>query len=369
MAQTFNTKFILGKPNRIKECLVYLRFYSKAGRILIPTPVRVLSSQFDPLKSGRNPIQKHPNAKSLNNILDNFRIDIEAKAIMPGAIFSLEYFLGKSSSNETIYSFIDDFKKKMIGKMSDGRIRHYTVVQNKINDFQLNVTFKDISLDWLQRFEQHIRKKLSPNTVHSNMTILKSILNRAEELGLIEKKQYEKYIPPPYIEDIPVYIDESQIEAFHKVVKSLGDEVMQIVGYYFLLSCYAGYRISDLYAFNYDEKVRNNIIILRAKKNGSIVSIPVYKKLKEILNYCKEHKITISEKDFRVKLKSIAKMAGIKYDISPHSGRHSFAMLMLEKGLTVDEVAELLGDSKDVAKVYARILNKQLHRRVLEVMK
>jgi len=36
-------------------------------------------------------------------------------------------------------------------------------------------------------------------------------------------------------------------------------------------------------------------------------------------------------------------MAGIKSDVKVHSGRHSFAMLMISKGLSIDEVAELLG--------------------------
>ena len=36
------------------------------------------------------------------------------------------------------------------------------------------------------------------------------------------------------------------------------------------------------------------------------------------------------------------------------------------KGFTIDEVAELLGDSKEVARIYARITNLQLHKSIKE---
>lgn len=303
-------------------------------------------------------------------ILENFRIEVEARAIHHNAEFTIEYLSGVSSSSDSIISFIDDIQKRLKGKLAYGTLRHYVVISGKIDEYSPAATFKDINLSWLQGLEKHIREKgLSHNTVSANMRKVISILNKAESVGLIDKKQFSKYKSPTEKDGIPVYLTEKEIKAFHKVVDAAGDGPIKTSGYYFLLSCYAGYRISDLKAFKYSERVSGNTIVLRAKKNGNIVSIPIYPALKVILTYCKKNELKVSEQDMRGNVRDLAKLAGIKSHVKVHSGRHTFAMLMLEKGLTVDEVAELLGDSKDIAKRYARISNKQLHRRVLEVMK
>jgi integrase len=144
-----------------------------------------------------------------------------------------------------------------------------------------------------------------------------------------------------------------------------------MVGYYFLLSCLAGYRIGDLMRFDYNKSVHangmhGNNLVLRAKKNGEVVSIDIYFKLEMVLEQIKDHKLQISETHFRKYLKGIISLCGIKKDVTPHSGRHSFAMMLMNKGFTIDEVAELLGDSELIAKVYARITNEQLNKKVKE---
>lgn len=365
----YTLKFKIKKPNKLGEVLVYIRYYSSENDLLIPTPIRVPKDLFLPGKI-KSPIKKtHPNHEVLNRQLDEIKLSIENRLALSKGPVSLDVLMGRTASSDLIFDFIDDFKDKMQGKMAVGRLRHYTVIQKKIAAFDRNVSFQSISLDWIQRFEKHIRKSLSSNTIHSNMTIFKAILNRAEELGKLDRKQYDKYVPPPYIEDLPVYLEESEIKAFYKIIEAAAPGPIKTSGYYFILGCYTGYRISDLMSFNYDERVKGKTIVLRAKKNKNIVSIPVFPMLKEILLFCKNNALNVTEKDMRLHVKSIAKLAGIKSDVKVHSARHSFAMLMLDKGLTIDEVAELLGDSKDVAKRYARITNKHLHKRVMDVMK
>jgi site-specific recombinase XerD len=118
--------------------------------------------------------------------------------------------------------------------------------------------------------------------------------------------------------------------------------------------------------FDYDKAVHGNNLTLRAKKNGQIVSIDIYFKLEMILEYIKDHKLNISEQHFRKYVKHIVFLCNIKKDVTPHTGRHSFAMMLMNKGFTIDEVAELLGDSELIAKVYARITNEHLNKKVKE---
>lgn len=359
----YTINLLLGNPNRAGLCIVYLNFYSSKKYIRIPTSVRISPKQWDGKK-----VKSHVNAKELNNTIKQFRKDINDRAETATGRITKEYLMGGSGSVDSVVSFFDEYIVLMKGKLSSGRLKRYEVVKRRVIAFDKDVSFSEINLLWLQKFEAHIRPGLAANTINSNMKVVIAILNRASELGKVDKKQFELYRPPSYVDNIPVYLTEGQINAFYKVVASSGNNQIQKAGYYFLLSCYAGYRIGDLMSFKYSDRIIDRSIVLRAKKNGNIVSIPIFPKLGEILEYCKDHPLSMSEKDMRERVKEIAKMAGIKADVKVRSARHSFAMLMLDKGLNIDEVAELLGDSKDVAKRYARITNKHLHKRVMEVM-
>lgn len=365
----YTLKFRIGKPNKLKECLVYLRYYSAEADILIPTSVRILANQFSKGKN-RSPIKGHPNADEFNITLNKIKVDVERRIHNIGGAVTAMALLGGSTSTNLIKDFILSQEKLLKGKLSNSTIKQFGVIRRKIEEFEPNATFRSVSIDWLQRFESSIRDKgIANNTVNTNIKKLKALFSRAVELGLMDKAQYEKFKTPTYIQNIPVYLVESEIDSFAKIVESCAEGPVKRAGYYFLLGCYTGLRISDLSAFVYSERMKEGAMILRAKKNKNIVSLPLYPKLKKVLEYCKKHTLSMFEQDMRDHVKTIAKLAGIKQDVKVHSARHSFAMLMLEKGLTIDEVAELLGDSKDVARVYARIMNKQLHRRVLEVMK
>ena len=366
----FTLKYKIKAPNKAGECIVFLRYYSKGVDFLIPTSVRVRPDQFLANKP-RSPISRsHPAYATLNAILESTRISLEAKIHEAKGDITKDYLIGKTSSKNTIFDFIEDLKQLRAGKMSVGTLRHYTVIQGKIEDFSPRASFASVSFDWLQRLEKYIRDRVgSNNTVSTNMGKVIAILNAARKAGLIDAAQFEEYSRPAYKEDIPVYLQEHEIEAFYNVVKAVAPGQTKRSGYYFLLSCYTGYRISDLSSFVYDDRVKGDTIVLRAKKNGVIVSIPIYPRLGEILSFCKDNRLDVYEQDMREQVKDLAKLAGIKAQVKVHSARHSFAMLMLEKGLTIDEIAELLGDSKDIARRYARISNKQFHRRVLEVMK
>jgi site-specific recombinase XerD len=200
------------------------------------------------------------------------------------------------------------------------------------------------------------------------MKTLKTLLNRASEQGYLEKKNFEKYRIPKLVNSIPEFISESEMDALFLFSKSMKRPGHQLAVYYFLLSCYAGFRISDLKKFNYKQMVQNNTILIRAKKNGSIVSIPIYNKLNEILEEIKDKPLYLSEQKVREYVKEVAQFVGISRKIKIHTARHSFAMMMVNRGLSLDDVAELLGDSTTVAKVYARISNSRLKKEILEKM-
>ena len=284
--------------------------------------------------------------------------------------------LGESSSMKFI-DVVKSLSKDLAGQMSKDTIKHYNSLANKIEIFEPGILISKMTADWMKKFETYLTtsiavkrkgKTLDENTVQTNMRTLKAVLNKAAVKKLIRKSQFEDYKVPAYKQKIPEYLNEQEKKSFYEIVQKIENPNHKLAGYYFLFACYTGYRHSDLRAFNYSKMVKGDNIVIRAKKNGSIVSIPIYDTMRPVLNWVKERPLILSEQKTREYVKDIAKMMGITRKINIHVGRHSFAVMLASKGFSIEEAAELLGDSLNVAKVYYRITNEQLKEKVKNLL-
>jgi integrase len=130
---------------------------------------------------------------------------------------------------------------------------------------------------------------------------------------------------------------------------------------------YTGLRISDVTLFHMS-RLRGNEVFLRAKKNGGDVFTWVPDWLRDRLQQrAKVHGQrpfvgghsdrleTITDR-WRRKINEVFALAG-KFEESPtpHRFRHTFARILLQRGVPVADVADLLGDDEDtVREHYAR---------------
>lgn len=133
------------------------------------------------------------------------------------------------------------------------------------------------------------------------------------------------------------------------------------------LLVHTGFRISDAGLFNIG-RLRGNEILLRAQKNGGDVFMWVPDWLRDrLLARAKKHgqrPFITGDSDrletvtdlWRRRLNRVFELAG-KFEESPtpHRFRHTFARVLLQRGVPVSDVADLLGDDEDtVREHYAR---------------
>jgi len=321
----------------------------------------------------------HKEKVRLNAIIKTACNNIEGRILelMRKDIPITEKVLKKIASGETIDTasglltdFITDLMQELSGKLSEGRLKHYKVIRDKIKDFDERARLAEIDYKWIVSFERFLMDGgIVRNTLKGNMALLKAIINHALKKDLINIDPFKKYVQPKSERTMPDYLTKDEIEAFAKVVEGLGHKEMKNAGYYFLFSCHLGYRIGDCLSFDNTKRVADGQVTLQAKKNGKIVSIPIYSRLKPILDYVSINPITESEQKVREHIKEIAKLAGINKNVKFHTARHSFAMMMMSEGFTVDEVAEMLGDTVQTARIYAKISNVDLSKKIMERLK
>lgn len=138
-----------------------------------------------------------------------------------------------------------------------------------------------------------------------------------------------------------------------------GEDVRDFV----MLSIYTGLRISDVSTFNIAERLKGNDVFLRMHKTQKELYtwVPDW-----LVNRLKERERqhgpfifragtamnmrAVSER-WRDNVGKVFKLAG-PFDErpTPHRFRHTFVRILLEKGVPVADVAELIGDTEDVVR-------------------
>lgn len=67
-------------------------------------------------------------------------------------------------------------------------------------------------------------------------------------------------------------------------------------------------------------------------------------------------------------LKEIADLCGIKKRLSYHLARHTFATMLLSKGVPIESVSKMLGHTNiKTTQIYARITNKKIEQDMMQV--
>jgi integrase len=130
---------------------------------------------------------------------------------------------------------------------------------------------------------------------------------------------------------------------------------------------YTGLRISDVVRFDI-ERLHGNEVFLRAKKNGGDVFTHIPDWLRDRLNArIKRHgkqpfliggtkRLDTVIDTWRQRLGKVFELADVGTErATPHRFRHTFARILLQNGVPVADVADLLGDDeKTVREHYAR---------------
>jgi integrase len=133
------------------------------------------------------------------------------------------------------------------------------------------------------------------------------------------------------------------------------------------MMAYTGLRISDVALFNM-KRLRGSEVFLRAKKNGGEVFAYIPDWLRDRLQArALRHGVrpfAIGQSDrletltdlWRRRMGKVFRIAGpFEEDPTPHRFRHTFARILLQRGVPVADVADLLGDDeKTVREHYSR---------------
>jgi len=323
----------------------------------IPLGFYIKPQHFDP-RTGR--IRADPSADLLNieigiaigkanKIASEYRRD--DKYLTP------ESFRQEFISPVNKQSFILFFESELAirkPKIDHVTFKQHQTVLNKLRKFKPGVMFADLSVEFVQKFENVLLSKPysnHPNTIRKTMKIIKVYLNEAKSKGIkfnnpfdfIKLREVESQKPALSFEEVGrlfKYYYSADIPGTHK-------RTLQ----YFLFSCTAGLRISDVQRVTWNN-IHDNVLIFvphKTRKADKNISIPLTAIHLSLLPKSKDHKGPIfncyADPVSNRYLKAIAQAVDIKKNMTYHISRHTFATEFLDNGGRLETLQQLLGHS------------------------
>lgn len=252
-----------------------------------------------------------------------------------------------------------------------------------------DTTFRDITPEWVMGFRKYLdktarvrdsRKKtvttddakpLSQNTKQSYFNKLRACLNQAFEDGIIPKNPMRgiEGFKDDEVERVYLTLEEVKLLA-------AAECKYPVLRRAFLFSCLTGLRKSDIEKMRWSEvRPHNNgtRIVFKQKKTKGQEYLDISPEAVQFLGERgKDTDLVFSgfyySSYLLMELKRWAVRAGITKDITFHSGRHTFAVLMLDLGTDIYTVQKLLGHREiHTTQIYAHILDKNKQEAVNKI--
>jgi len=399
--------YYIDRPNRKKECPIYLVYENNGQKFKYFTKQKISSSLWSQ-KSQK--VKSGSAAEDINLLLSDYKEmirQIERKAMINSISITAEYIKEKlintisppvqteEVETNNLTEFDNCFNKYIeVSKTSKAsgtieNIKHtFKVLKDFERDYTCKLSFRTIKQDFYQKIQEYFVNdlKLLNNTNGNYIKTFKAFLNWCTDMGYNTNLVYKKF--KVYKEDVEiVYLTENELLKLYKLEitsdllddlrkKSKPDlvpnyltvEILSNVRDVFCFACFTGLRYSDIHNLQPDQ-IKQDHLIVRTEKTKDILTVPLINYARQILE---KHSIDsintlphiICNQLMNDYVRIACNLAGInemtrkasyrgsqkieklcpKYEVvSFHTARRTFVTLALEKGMRAEVVMQISG--------------------------
>lgn len=345
-----------------KTGLLQIEISYQRRRRWIGTGVHLLRHQWCPLRH----VVRHNDSVSLNSHIDTMYTKVyeSVMKLVRERRFSfeeLDIMLAGKKEDMTFPEFIEDEIENK--EMSYSRKRSCLIVLKRIDSFGLFQGFDTVTKQNVERFLQFLRnKKIKDGTVKVYANILSMFISKAVELGYMTSNPFSRIKVKRGESAERNFLTEPELERFENV-ETCG-RIESITKDMFLLQCYTGMSFIDINRRNFKRIItdRNGKFVIADKRKKTSVSyyVVLSNKALEIIERNK-FMFRIEYQKYNDTIKILAEKAGIEKKITSHCGRHTFAVIALNRGVPIEVLAKILGHSDiKTTQIYAKIVNKSV---------
>ena len=268
-------------------------------------------------------------------------------------------FLNKGKqSSDSFLDFYDKISKEKQSQMYRNSLNYVRAYKGG------KMTFKEVDVKFFDGFKKYLQaQNLKTNSIHLYCSNLITVIKMALKADLLVVDILNKLELPKKEQTERGYLTEDEIQ---KLIDT--PCINPLIKAAFLFSCMTGLRVSDCMALKFENILSSDqgySLKFQAKKTKSYEVLPISNYAFSLLPERRGDKDRVFEglsysTYFSNFIKSWIFSAGIKKKISFHSARHSFATLMLTKGMDIFTVSKMLTHkSITTTMIYGKIIDSK----------
>ncbi len=353
------------KTDRIKLYLEFYKGYSKGidGKI-------VHNREYEKLDYFLYASPKSPALKQHNK--ENLKAAEAVKAQKLLEIQNGNY--GFANTHKINTNFIEYFEKLTRDRLaSQGNYGNWDSTLKHLKKFAgENITFKDITPEFVEGFKDYIQNKakmkseklLSTNAALSYFNKLRAALNQAYDDKIINDNPAKRVKGIKQAETKREYLTMEEIQELEKT-ECRYENLKRA----FLFSCFTGLRWSDIQTITWanikDFQDGYRIEFTQSKTKG-VEYLPIHT---TALKYLGDRKSDLNERIFsglmyssymNVAITQWMLKAKITKPITFHCARHSYATLLLTRGVDIFTVSKMLGHRElKTTQIYTKVIDQK----------
>lgn len=216
---------------------------------------------------------------------------------------------------------------------------------------------RDITPKLLEAYSAHLSKRYKASTARLFQIAMTVWCNFAL------KKGYIAVNPSLNIEKIKVEQTQREFLTEQELRRMIATmDTTNVMHRAFIFACLTGLRYSDIIRVRYEDIV-DGVITLRQQKTNEVVYIPLTDDASRLIEPLAQEGLvfgSIVASTLTRTIRRWAQKAGISKRISMHTARHTFAVLLLTKGVDIYTVSRLLGHRNvKTTQIYADIVDER----------
>ncbi|RNC65683.1 site-specific integrase [Proteiniphilum sp. X52] len=370
-----NLKIYLREYKTSNEGVVWFDFYVNRGRVHFSAKVRCAKKNWDPKKMRIK--SSDPDHEDKNQLIENIRARINNVFVtyrLKNKKLTRDAFLrayNRPSDYATFFDFIKANKRNLNFGNELSTINTHNVVIKKVQEWQPNLHFDDITEDWLHRYYIHLRKNCgnNDNTTGKNMAIFKKYILAAWKMGYMDENPFVNFKIKRGKASY-TYLREDELKILMDAYKTgVFESKYHRTLEFFLFMCFSSLHVTDARNLSLEQFTEESFVYYRVKNRNSKpepILVPVSETLKMIIRNVvglrKKGKIfqdLPADQTMNRYLKDIAAELEIRKPITHKAGRHTFATYFLAKTKDITALQKILGHSSlSETMIYAHVLDE-----------
>jgi integrase/recombinase XerD len=357
----YTYKFTLRKDHLLADGTYALVLQAFLGgiRVRIRLDLFVRESEWDDGKQVCRIPKDREKESRVNAIVAKYRGRVEEmfyEARMSGQALSPDTFqeeLDNRPALDSLPTFIEKEIEKERADKEASTVKQYVSTLGHLKAFRPAATFADISFEFVQEFDRHLRRKgIGDNARAKYHTVLRKFILLAQKKRRRVRNPYEQFkVRSVAVERVWLTVEE--VDGLVKLYKAgaLGKQLQDTLRH-FLFQIVTSVRVSDLHLLTRSD-VEGDLLVFspqKTKRQRKVVKIPLSLLAKELISQGGgkgEFLFEVpADATTNLRLKEIATAAGIDKRLTTHVGRHTFGFLYLLMGGKVEELREIMGHSK-----------------------